>query len=105
MFNFLQPLKPKDAKRIFGEVERIILFFQQKKCCCVCDGQVDWDDFEVHHVKEHAKGGATSLENGAIVHKNCHPKGVEATKLFAKKFAKRQNELKRSRQSEFDERE
>lgn len=43
---------------------------------------------EIHHVEEHHKGGPTSLENGALVHKkDCHPKGAKATAEFATKWA------------------
>lgn len=87
MREFLQPLRLKDPNRLFGEVERTILFYQQNKRCAVCDGSVDWDDIEVHHVEEHSKGGPTMLENGAVVHKACHPKGPVKTAEFAKKFA------------------
>jgi hypothetical protein len=41
----------------------------------------------VHHVIEHSAGGATTLENGALVHKACHPKGEAQTAAFATKFA------------------
>jgi len=45
-------------------------------------------NLEIHHVEEHSKGGQTTLENAALVHrKDCHPKGAEATADFAKKWA------------------
>lgn len=87
MYKFLAPLKRKDPARVYGELDRTILFFRQSGQCLQCEGELDWRDCEVHHVVEHSKGGETSLENGAAVHKKCHPKGDAATKAFAKKFA------------------
>jgi hypothetical protein len=37
---------------------------------------------------EHSKGGRTTMENGALVHKHCHPKGQRATE-FAQKWSDR----------------
>ena len=89
MHEYLQPLILKDPQRLFGELERTILFYGQGKRCAECDGSVDWSDSEIHHVVEHSMGGPTKLENGALVHKSCHPKGEAATKAFAAKFAAR----------------
>lgn len=87
MHEFMQPLTLKDPNRLFGELERTILFYEQGKRCAVCDGSVGWHDCEVHHVEEHSQGGQTVLENGALVHKDCHPKGDTKTKEFAAAFA------------------
>ena len=48
----------------------------------------------IHHVEEHGKGGRTTLENGAPVHKDCHPKGSKAAE-FAELWqkSKRTNNL------------
>ncbi|MEC5323842.1 GmrSD restriction endonuclease domain-containing protein [Aurantimonas sp. A3-2-R12] len=87
MHEFLQPLTLKDPQRLFGEIERTILFFDQGKSCAECGGSVAWNDCEIHHVVEHSQGGQTTLENAALVHKACHPKGEAKTKAFASKFA------------------
>jgi hypothetical protein len=87
MLGFMAPLSLKDPTRLYGEVERTILFHRQHKLCAVCGSSLDWRTCEVHHVEEHSKGGVTSLDNGAVVHKECHPKGAVATKAFAAKFA------------------
>lgn len=87
MLEFMGPLTLRDPVRLYGEVERTILFYRQHKVCAVCGSPVDWRSCEVHHVQEHSEGGKTDLENGALVHKECHPKGEEATKAFAAKFA------------------
>ncbi len=82
----LYPLLPKDPLRAFGELERSVLFYRQRKKCLVCDGAMLWADVEIHHVDEHSKGGATKLENGAAVHKKCHPKSAVETKALADKI-------------------
>lgn len=87
MLDVLQPV-PLDSNRIYGEVEREILYYRQHKRCAVCGNEVKWVDLEVHHVEEHHIGGRTTLDNGAIVHKECHPKGVAATN-FAKQWVER----------------
>lgn len=89
MFKALQPTL-LDQTRLFGEVEREILYYQQNKKCAVCGNDLRWSDMEVHHVVEHYNGGRTALENGAIVHKVCHPKGLEAA-TFAKAWAEKRN--------------
>ncbi len=95
MLDLLQPLTRKDPKRLFGELEREILFYQEKKRCMVCDGTVDWKEAEIHHVEPHFQGGLTVLENGALVHNTCHPKGLNSMQAFAEKFrAKRAAESK-----------
>lgn len=86
MFEYLAPLQLKDPKRTFGELEREIAYFQAHKLCAVCESEVSWDLAEVHHVIEHSKGGGTVLENAALVHVACHPKGEAATKAFEQKF-------------------
>lgn len=87
MFDALAPT-PLDSTRIYGEVEREILYYRQSKKCAVCSTDLKWSELEVHHVEEHHIGGKTVLENGAIVHKACHPKGAAAT-VFAKQWVDR----------------
>lgn len=89
MRDFMQPLTFKDPQRLFGELEKTVLFYEQAKLCAECGGSVDWTDCEIHHVEGHAVGGQTTLANGALVHKSCHPKGDAKTKAFADKFAAR----------------
>lgn len=71
-------LQPKDPQRLFGPLEREIIYHRDKKRCAVCKAEVLWPDVQIHHVIEHSKGGATCLDNGALVHKKCHPKGAAA---------------------------
>lgn len=78
MSSYLQPLQLKDSKRLFGRLEKEIIYFRDKKRCRVCDSEVPWQDAEFHHVMGHAIGGQTTVDNGALVHKHCHPKGSAA---------------------------
>lgn len=87
MLASLQPLQPKDPVRLYGKLERSILFYRQKKQCAVCEGPMDWREVEIHHVTEHGKGGPTSLKNGAAVHKKCHPKSAIETQRLANKLS------------------
>jgi 5-methylcytosine-specific restriction endonuclease McrA len=80
MHEILQP-QLKDAKRLFGPLEREIIYYRDKKSCAVCHAEVIWSEGEIHHVDEHAKGGATEIENGVLVHRQCHPKGAAATEF------------------------
>lgn len=86
-------LKPqlKDPQRIYGAIERELIYYRDKKRCAVCGEEVAWPEHEIHHVEEHGKGGKTILENGALVHKDCHPKGSKAVE-FAKRW--RENKSK-----------
>ena len=82
MLEFLKPNK-KDNRRTLDQTEREIIYDKYNKLCAVCFESIDWDDLDIHHVKEHYQGGETSMENAAPVHRKCHPKGQEATKQFA----------------------
>lgn len=85
-------LKPqlKDPERAFGTLERELIYYRDKKKCQLpkCGADVTWTDADIHHILEHAKGGTTTLENGALVHRHCHPKGAAAEK-FAKEWRSR----------------
>lgn len=89
MLEFLGNLTPKDPNRIFGPLEREIIYWRDAKRCAVCDAEALWDDTEIHHVEEHQEGGKTTIENGVLVHKKCHPKGTAA-----KEFADQHQQLK-----------
>ncbi|WP_315717263.1 MULTISPECIES: DUF262 domain-containing protein [unclassified Bradyrhizobium] len=81
----------KDPQRLYGALERELVYYRDKKRCAVCGNEVPWPEMEIHHVEEHGKGGGTTLENGALVHRDkCHPKGARATAAFAKKWAEAQ---------------
>jgi hypothetical protein len=79
-------IKPllKDATRAFGQLEREIIYMRDQRRCQVPGHgeEVLWADAEIHHVEQHAHGGRTVLENGALVHKNCHPKSQKDVAKF-----------------------
>ncbi len=83
MMEDLKPLK-KDTTRIYGQVEREILYFKYRKQCVVCDKEIFWQELEIHHVDQHQHGGQTLLENGVPVHRICHPKGQAAVEFNAR---------------------
>lgn len=78
MYVLLTPVK-KDPYRIYGELEREIIYYRDNKKCAVCGEEIKWPDLEIHHINEHQNGGQTTIENGVSVHKECHPKGQAAT--------------------------
>lgn len=83
MLEFLKTTK-KDEKRAFNQMDRDEIFNKYNNLCAVCFETIEWDDLDIHHVDEHNKGGQTSINNAAPVHRKCHPKGHEAAKQFAK---------------------
>lgn len=85
MLEYLAPLQMKDPRRIYGELERELIYFGNGKRCAVCDVAVPWNELEIHHLEQHAHGGRTDISNGAPVHKACHPKTEAATKKLAEK--------------------
>lgn len=84
MLALLSP-QGKDPKRAFGLLEREVIWYRDRKCQ-ICAADVAWDEAEIHHVQEHADGGPTVVENGALVHSHCHPKGRDAVRDFARKW-------------------
>ena len=89
MFALLGNLTPKDPQRAFNALEREIIYWRDGRKCRKdgCGAEVSWDEAEIHHITPHSEGGKTVLENGALVHKHCHPKGPSATEEFARKLS------------------
>ena len=79
----------KDPQRGFGALERELIYYRDNKKCAECGADITWDEAEIHHVEQHGQGGRTTLENGALVHRHCHPKGLAAENAFAEKWRKR----------------
>jgi len=88
MFGILNPIR-KDNIRMYGQLEREIIYFRDNKRCQVCVAEIRWDDLEIHHVNEHQNGGETTISNGVSVHKGCHPKGRHAVEFYNKWIAKK----------------
>lgn len=83
MLAAMQPLPKKDPQRLFSPLEREIIYFRDGKMCRKCSASVTWEDAEIHHLVEHQHGGQTTLANGALVHRTCHPKGAAAAEFAA----------------------
>jgi hypothetical protein len=77
IFELLKPTL-KDKTRLFGILEREIIFYNYDKVCQICGKEISWVDLEIHHKDQHQYGGQTTIENGIPVHKKCHPKGQSA---------------------------
>ncbi len=90
MRDVLRPVM-KDPQRAFGALERELIYYRDhKRCAADCGADVIWSEAEIHHVDQHRHGGRTLLENGALVHRHCHPKGDAAEAAFAKKWRQQQ---------------
>jgi hypothetical protein len=55
MWEVLKPIM-KDPNRVFGLLDRELIYYRDKKRCAVCDGEMIWSDVEIHHVAMHSKG-------------------------------------------------
>lgn len=88
MFDLLQPVM-RDPQRGFGALERELIYYRESKRCEECGADVVWDEVDIHHVEPHRKGGRSAPDNGALVHRHCHPKGDVAERRFAEKHDKR----------------
>ena len=90
----------KDSERAFIEAAREYIFFRDDKKCLMCDSEVVWREAEIHHVIPHAEGGKTEIDNGALVHKDCHPKSREDVKNAKERFQNRKNRYYRRHDDE-----
>ena len=106
----LELLKKKDAliavdsQRAFGNAEKDYIFFRDQGLCLMCQKSVSPHDIEIHHLIRHADGGATNVDNGALVHKSCHPRKQEEEKKAIKLFENKR-EAKEQREKEEEEKE
>lgn len=78
MLLLLRPTR-LDSSRGFSDAERQAVFFRDRQKCqhCAMHGDehiVEWPSAEIHHVIPHSEGGRTTIENGALMHRDCHPK-------------------------------
>ncbi len=85
MHEYIGNLQPKDPQRLFGPLEREIIYFRDQKKCQKhdCGATVSWAEAEIHHVQPHKDGGQTIMDNGALVHPKCHPKSSAEVEEFA----------------------
>lgn len=77
----------KDDKRTLGSLEREIVYSRDNKRCRECGKEVVWNEAEIHHIQTHDSGGATTVENAALVHSYCHPKSRIEVQRFAERNA------------------
>lgn len=63
-----------DPRRYFDHFEKTIIFRRDKGVCQECRKKVKWEDFEADHIRAHAKGGKTTLENGQVLCSACNAK-------------------------------
>ncbi|MDE2968651.1 MAG: HNH endonuclease signature motif containing protein [Chloroflexota bacterium] len=87
MVEYMGNLTPRDPKRAFNDIERQLVYWRDNGKCQKfgCGATVEWAKAEIHHVIEHQFGGQTVVDNGALMHKECHPKG-EAALEFAERY-------------------
>lgn len=63
----------KDEKRTFSpEQRRIIWNTAENQVCSKCGERLTWNDFTVDHIKAHAKGGKTNLNNAQLMCQSCN---------------------------------
>lgn len=67
--------KEKDPQRGYTSQQREDIYYRDKKLCHVCQELVKWEDAEIDHIDRHSEGGQTTMENGKLVHKQCHERG------------------------------
>ena len=83
----LLDLKKLDEKRQFTNMERRTVYFRDMELCQWCamigdEHRVSWDECQIHHVVPFGEGGSTIVDNGALVHKDCHPIKKEDVERF-----------------------
>ena len=59
-------------KRPSTRLAKQILFSKYGKRCMICEREFEKKYLQYHHIVEFSKGGATDVENGAILCPNCH---------------------------------
>ncbi|MDA8002894.1 MAG: DUF262 domain-containing protein, partial [Alphaproteobacteria bacterium] len=86
MMEFLNPT-PKDSQRYFTPSDRRDIYNRDKGVCQVCkmngrEVKVAFSDAEFHHVREYQHGGRSVMSNGALVHKEHHPRKQQDVEKF-----------------------
>jgi hypothetical protein len=68
-------IRLKGKKRFFDVGQKLaIYYYKNNKTCQYCRKEVSWDDADFHHIEFYRKGGFTTVENGQLMHKDCHKK-------------------------------
>lgn len=62
-----------DVNSSFSDIQRRVIWARSEdKVCARCGLPVEWADFHAGHIKAHAIGGRTVIENGQIEHSACN---------------------------------
>ena len=90
----LAKVRAKDDDRSFTGALRSAIYLRDQGLCMWCrmegdEVEVVYEEAEIHHVTPHSEGGKTTLENGATMHGDCHPKDSEKVAMFAEWWEKR----------------
>jgi len=67
-------LRQKDKIRAFDYGQKLAIFQRDNGLCQICDDSVSFEEAEFHHVSPYVDGGGTVVDNGALVHRGCHPR-------------------------------
>ena len=70
----------RDSQRILSDIGKESVYYRDNRKCQICrmrgnDIIVGFSDAQFHHIKPHAEGGRTSVDNHVTVHRECHPRG------------------------------
>ena len=68
-------LEKKDEDRTFDYGQKLAIYQRDNGECQQCSGSVSFEEAEFHHVQPYAEGGPTIVDNGDLVHFECHPRG------------------------------
>lgn len=70
----------KDERRVFNkEQRRLIWNSDTTKSCSSCKKPLNWDNFTIDHIKPHALGGPSSLNNAALMCRTCNSRKGKKT--------------------------
>ncbi|MGQ0636604.1 MAG: HNH endonuclease family protein [Planctomycetaceae bacterium] len=70
-----------DPNRAFSDPQKQEIYTKASGKCAICNDPVESGDDEYdHHPVPYAVGGPTTVENGRLVHRTCHPRG----RMFAR---------------------
>ena len=66
-------LESKDDRRRFSPEQRRLLWnSDDNHVCRMCGAKLDWTNYQVDHIKPHARGGKTDIANGQLLCAGCN---------------------------------
>lgn len=76
-------VKPQDATRLFGTLEKELIWSRDGRKCRNpdCGRMVPFNEARFHHIVEHTVGGPTVLQNGILICTECHADRVRMQTL------------------------